>query len=194
MRSCLLILLLLRTLLINAQTTDTIHYRVPGKVPVVRQPKDMDCWITITTMLYSWRDKKTYTVSQVADKLGLPWKQYYKNNIGLPSRAQDSFINVTKLRTEPPANYTLEAYLELLQKHGPLWITTGDGWVSAHARLLIGMEGRKGDYANTSFIFIDPFEGKVVAQKGTSFFAEFEEEAKEFVKRKLEFRLQIIHF
>lgn len=194
MRAYLVILLLLIFSVSDAQSGDSICYKVPGKIPVLKQPKEMDCWITVTAMLFSWRDQKTYTPKQVADKLGSPWNQYYRNNTGLPRKAQDSFIVITGLRTEPPANYTLEAYLELLQEHGPLWITTGDGWITAHARLLIGMEGHKGDYVNTRFVFIDPLEGEIITQKGEIFFKEFEEEAREYIKRNLEFRIQILHF
>ena len=82
----------------------------------------------------------------------------------------------------------------MLQQHGPIWIITGDGWLSAHARLLIGIKGLKNDYVHSEFIFVDPADGQIIHQKASKFFTDFEEEAREFLKRNLEFRIQIYHF
>jgi len=123
-----------------AQSPKRINCKISGTIPVLKQPKAMDCWITVTTMMLSWKEGRTYTVNQVAKRMGDPWGIYYMTNAGLSEKDQANFIRRVGLKEEPPANYTLEAYLDFIEKYGPIWITTGDGF-SAHARLLIGIEG-----------------------------------------------------
>lgn len=126
-------------------------------------------------MMLSWRDKKSYTIEEVASKLGSPWKQYFENNTGLNERDQESFTKIIGFSSLPPANHLMVVYLDLLKKHGPVWITTGDGF-SAHARVLIAVEG-DGDYSTTQFVFIDPLKGQVERQDALSFMKEYEREA-----------------
>lgn len=168
------------------------EYQVPGQVPLLQQPKDMDCWITVTTMLWSWRDQKAYTIDAVAKKLGKPWSKYYTANSGLNFNEQKPFIKAAGFTSEPPANYMLEGYLDFLKQYGPLWITTGNGFV-AHARLLTGIEG-DGSYEKSTFIFINPSNGKIERQNALEFVLEFEEEAIIANEENWEqFRIQIIH-
>ena len=192
----LLCLLLLPVAILRAQ--DSSCYSLEGHIPILSQPKSMDCWITVITMMVSWRDAKTYTIEAVAAKLGDPWKLYYDTNTGLPFNDQEKLIRELSLKGEPPANYITKAYLELLKAHGPLWITTGDGF-SAHARLLIGIETdttkkTKGD----TFIFIDPklSTGKPVRLNSLQFFSQFEEEMRELNRENYKgpLRIQIYHF
>jgi hypothetical protein len=158
------------------QSSDTINYSVPGDIPIIRQPKEMDCWITVTTMLLSWKNQKRYTVKSVVDSLCVPWKIYFETNTGLPGKDQEAFIKKIGLKAEPPANYLLIAYLEFLRKYGPLWITTGDGFV-AHARILVGIQG-SGDYEKTEFTFINPQQATLEKMSALKFMNMFEEEAK----------------
>lgn len=189
MKTCLLIIFLPAVVF---SQKDTI-YMVPEKVPIIQQPKKMDCWITVTTMMLSWKDGKTYSIEDVITKLGEPWNGYYRNNTGLTFEEQDDFIGKVGMVGEPPANYLLKAYLDFLKKHGPLWITTGDGF-NAHARLLIGIEG-DGSYNHSDFVFINPDPGKVERQNALDFVKEFEAEAyaaNEYNWERL--RIQIYHF
>ena len=185
-------LLILITCLLTAQQ-DHINFRVPGEVYAMKQPKDLDCWITETTMMLYWKVGQELEIDTVASKLGEPWHSLYLTNGGLHFDQQDQYINLIGLRSEPPANYILEAYLDMMKSYGPLWITTGNGF-SSHARLLIGIEG-DGSYEQTEFIFIDPIKGKEVHQNALKFMHEFEKEA--FVANEDVFeiyRLQFHHF
>jgi hypothetical protein len=85
--------------------------------------------------------------------------------------------------------------VDLLEDYGPIWITTGDG-IGAHARILIGVKGT-GQYDDTTrFILIDPLTGLRVDKGATSFFKEFEEEARVANEERWseDFRIQIYHF
>jgi hypothetical protein len=115
-------------------------------------------------------------------------------NTGLPPDQQDDFLAYLGLVTEPPANYTIRAYLDMLESHGPLWITTGDGISYAHARVLVAVAG-DGSYEKTYFKLIDPASGKYIVQDALQFSLEFEREARVVVAKGLpEFRIQILHW
>lgn len=178
---------------VYAQPKDTLNYHVPGVIPVLKQKDDMACWITVATMMISWKDSACYTVDQVADKLGEPWKLYYDTNTGLPADEQDKFTQKIGLRAEPPANYMLEAYTDFLKAYGPLWIITGDE-LEAHARLITGIEG-DGSYDRSTFTIIDPLKGKSEKQNVMAFMHEFEEEARIANRDNWDnLRIQIYHF
>lgn len=153
-----------------ARAQDTGGFVLRGRIPVLSQPKSMDCWITVVAMMLSWKDGKSYSVAETADKLGDPWKFYFETNTGLPFEDQTKFIRLLQLHGEPPANYISRAYLDFLKAYGPLWITTGDGF-SAHARLLIGIEEQdSGGRKEEMYIFIDPrlTTGKPIRVKAKS--------------------------
>lgn len=170
-----------------------IEYEVKGNLPLIKQPKALDCWITVTTIMTSWRENKTYSIDEMISNIGDPWKLYYEANTGLSFEDQEEFISQMGMVGEPPANYMLEAYLDFLKAYGPLWITTGDGF-SAHARILIGIFG-DGTYENSEFLFINPATGKKEKQNALNFVREFEEEA--YIANEENWdrlRIQIYHF
>ncbi|MEM6737711.1 MAG: papain-like cysteine protease family protein [Bacteroidota bacterium] len=170
-----------------------IIYKVPGNIPTIKQPKSYDCWVTVTTMMLSWKRDTFLTIDAVAKELGDPWDNYYRRNKGLSFDEQDDFIEQIGMRGEPPANYLIEAYIDFMRKYGPLWITTGDGF-SAHARLLIAVYG-DGSYEQSDFQFIDPATGKIESQNALEFVQEFEREAIVANRDNWEnLRIQIYHF
>jgi len=168
-------------------------YHIPGKMQAIKQPKSMDCWITVMTMMINWRDSSSYSVEDIAKRLGSPWDIYYMTNAGLPESDQKKFMLRTGLHAEPPANYLLSAYRDLLEKNGPLWVVTGT-ILGAHARLLIGIDG-SGNYDSTDLIFIDPMSGTTVKENAKKFLDKFETEAKLANEEDWEnLRVQIYHF
>ncbi|WP_430405231.1 papain-like cysteine protease family protein [Fluviicola sp.] len=188
-----LLLFFCSSLNLSSIAQDSIVYEVQGAIPKLKQEKSMDCWITVTTMMFSWKEDTIYSVKEFSNCIGFPWIDYYENNTGLTFEEQDNFISQIGMKSEPPANYTLEAYIDLLKLYGPLWITTGDGF-SAHARLLYSITG-DGSYDKSRFTFIDPASGKIVSQSAMDFFKEFEEEAIIANEESWErLRIQIYHF
>ena len=105
------------------------------------------------------------------------------------------------MSTLPPANYTIDAWVEMLTTHGPLWIVTGDG-ISSHARLLVGLYGNvKGEgiaaYEESVFEFIDPLTGTFEYESGLDFSLNFEQEARWLIDGKfddIELRHQVLFF
>lgn len=194
---------------ITIDQPENYYASVTGKIYPLKQPNTNDCWATVTTMLYSWRDQKNYKVKDLFKSIGEPWYTLYAKSLGLTSNEKDNFIKEVRFRKENPANYTLLGYKEMLSNYGPLWITTyldlpgnvKDITFVAHARLLIAIKGPS-DYFNTVFVFIDPISGKVKDQNAIDFYKDFEKEARKFTLdsadrerfRNIPFRFQIIHW
>ena len=163
------------------------RYVIPDEFRVVRhdvrplrQMGTMDCWVTVFTMIASWRDNTNYRVAEVIAALGSEYLTYWRENSGLPGGKERKFAEHTGMMIEPPKNYTLTFYIKLLQEYGPLWIITGDG-ISAHAKLLVGIFGPTFDeslssYQSTQFEFIDPATGLFTYLSALEFTAEFERE------------------
>lgn len=170
-------------------------------VQPLRQPSPMSCWATVYAMMKSWKEQKPISVTEAVSQLGAPWDDYYLSEKGLPGGEEKAFVKAIKMRSEPPANYGIEAYVEMLRERGPLWIITGDG-ISSHARLLIGIYGDWkavgiDAYKKTVFEFIDPLTGTHRYESGLEFSENFEKEARFLVERKLDdvrFRDQILTF
>jgi hypothetical protein len=168
-------------------------YAVKENIPHIRQPKSMDCWITVLTMMISWRDHKVYSLQEAADIIGPPYSDYYRHDLGLPLGMEKELTHRAGLKSEPPAEYTIEAYAEFLQKYGPIWISTGNG-ISSHARLLTEVWGN-GDYNTSKFIFIDPATGRNDTLAAIPFYKQYDAEAYVANEDKWsELRIQIFHF
>lgn len=169
---------------------------VKGHVPILKQPKKMDCWITVTTMLLSWKDDYEYTLHEVVEKIGEPWSDYFEKNKGLSRTMQNEFIKKIGMIGEPPANYMLDAYIDFIDRFGPLWITTTteNDRISTHAKILISIEGDR-SYKNSTLVFIDPEVGNIVRQNALDFVLEFEEEARIYnINGWGDLMIQIYHF
>jgi hypothetical protein len=165
-------------------------------IPLLKQSSDMSCWATVYTMMKSWRDGRELSVNNVVTDLGEPWKSYYLKDIGLPPEKIKDFAETVYMETKPPANYTLEAYVEMLQK-SPLWIMTGNGFIR-HARLLIGVYGNPNadgikKYEDSTFEFIDPLVGTYSYESGLEFVRSFEKEAIKLDKSE-ELKSQILYW
>lgn len=170
-------------------------------VQPLKQATVNSCWATVYTMMKSWKDKKPWSVTDALKELGPTYVQYFVEDTGLPGGGEQAFVQQTDMIAEPPANYTLHGFTEMMKSSGPLWITLGDG-VSSHALLLVGIYGKayeesRAAYDDTVFEFIDPLTGTYKYLSAMEFMAEFEREAGAIVNSgadNLDLRWQVIHW
>ena len=170
-------------------------------VEPIRQTSPMGCWATVCAMMWSWKTGEPTTPAQAVASLGTPWDDFYLEDAGLPPGQERAFADASGMSTLPPANYTIDAWVEMLTTHGPLWIVTGDG-ISSHARLLVGLYGNvKGEgiaaYEESVFEFIDPLTGTFEYESGLDFSLNFEQEARWLIDGKfddIELRHQVLFF
>lgn len=89
-------------------------------VPPLRQTSAMSCWAAVYAMMKSWKDSSPLSVKGAVATLGEPWHDYYLKDNGLRSGKEKEFVGVVGMGSKPLANYTIDAYVEMLREHGPL--------------------------------------------------------------------------
>lgn len=146
---------------------------------IVKQRQRNDCWFASYIMLKSWKDQTLYDYNDVKQEMG-SWKYQIKRNLGLWVEEQPNFIKDMNLGFYPPANYTYEGFVQLLDKHGPLMICMGASGFN-HARILFKVECGEVK-SKTIFHMINPNKGKIEKWNAYDFFKTFESEAQEIVE------------
>lgn len=105
----------LQTMLKVEEVLNTVD--VPGIVPLLAQPTSMTCWATVTTMMLSWRDGRSYTIEEAMDTIGPTYRTKFDNNSGLTGSEKTPFLATAGLRGEPPMNFSVDALRGLLQEY-----------------------------------------------------------------------------
>jgi len=158
--------------------------KVNYELNIIKQKQKNDCWFACYAILKSWKDKKKYEYDDVKSQIGT-WKQKITRNLGLWVNEQPRFIDEMNLGFYPPANYTYEAFVQMLSEHGPLMICMGKkGKKRArgvnHARILYKIECGT-NKSETIFYLINPRRGNKEKWNAYDFFETFESEAKVIV-------------
>jgi len=181
---------------ISGGKPDTILAAVTGTVPPMKQENDMACWATAATMMMSWKAGKALTVPEVLSNAGDAYLKKFQNKEGLKSSEKPAFIAALNMEGEPPVNYPVDKYLELLKTYGPLWITTdaasATGKFSPHARILTKIVAAGGESDKVNFVFIDPATGIEKTETFQEFISAFEQMVTDNASDNL--YVQIVHF
>ena len=93
---------------------------IAHSVEPIRQTSPMACWATVCAMMWSWKTEEPQTPAQAVASLGSPWDDYYLEDAGLPPGEEQAFADACGMNTLPPANYTIDAWVEMMSTHGPL--------------------------------------------------------------------------
>lgn len=126
--------------------------------PYYPQSTSMSCWAASAAMVVGWRDGRIVTDQEIAD--AVPVIDAYRK--GLWPRERRALADAWDLVAEPPASYTIDAWRDMLQRSGPIYIdmtasTSGQG---GHARVLVGMESDGApDGSDTTMFMHDPWPG-----------------------------------
>jgi hypothetical protein len=133
----------------------------PSVAPQARDTP-MGCWIAGLAMIYNYK----YPVPaksqwQLAQEGGLEFEDYYQS--GLPSDKDGLLLTTYNLASLPPQTYTLEGWLDLLQRFGPLAMTvdaTKPDDRLTHVAVLQGVEWQS-NFSDARFHLIDTANAKV---------------------------------
>jgi hypothetical protein len=139
------------------------YFRVRGAIPRVLQEGGYDCWAAAAAMMLSWRDQVDYTKVEVARLAGPEFVRLLeaKGHGGIEASAKGEFLKRLGLRAEAPQTFTARGLRELLQEHGPLWVTVNQGddnepyFVIPHARVIVAIDG-DGTPEGTFVTYLDP--------------------------------------
>lgn len=126
-------------------------------VPLYAQTSNASCWAAAAAMVVSWRDQVSITDQSIASKV--PVFDAYKR--GLFPNERRPLADAWNLVPEPPASYTVQAWRQMLEASGPIYIDMN--WSpdnGGHARVLIGMtSGGAADGSDTVMYMHDPWPG-----------------------------------
>jgi Papain-like cysteine protease AvrRpt2 len=138
------------------------YYRVRGATPRVLQEGGYDCWAAAAAMMLSWRDQVDYTEAEAARLAGSDFVRLLEaKGHGIEASAKGEFLKRVGLTAEAPKTFTARGLRELLQEHGPLWVTVNQGddndpyFVLPHARVIVAIDG-DGTPEGTFVTYLDP--------------------------------------
>jgi hypothetical protein len=139
------------------------YYRVRGATPRVLQEGGYDCWAAAAAMMLSWRDQVEYTKAEAARLAGPDFVRLLeaKGRGGIEASAKGEFLKRLGLTAEAPQTFTSRGLRELLQEHGPLWVTVNQGdsndpyFILPHARVIVAIDG-DGTPKDTFITYLDP--------------------------------------
>lgn len=176
----------------NTKAIQTPSYNVPLR----QQPSDNTCWATVATMMVSWHDQASYMIDAAMGRAGAEYQSMVKNDQGLLGRDKPAFLAAAGLQSEAPQDYTVEGLAELIQKFGPLWITTDespDENFAIHARIVTSMSG-DGTIDGTILQINDPADGQQHGESFNTFMQKFDRVAFDDLRTHAPMRVQVVHF
>jgi Papain-like cysteine protease AvrRpt2 len=156
----------------------TLDFRVPNLPMPMKQPTNMVCWATVATLMASWRDQQSYTLSGYIDGLGEPWKTKLATNQGLKASEAPQLLATMGMQVETTqANFTAERWEQMLHDFGPLWVTADNNSKpdiqGIHAHILVGIHGPSD--GDPTVDIIDPGVGAEVQMPMSAFVARYEQ-------------------
>ena len=176
----------------RVRSYSAVSYDIPGIFNVLAQPTGNSCWATAFTMLKSWRVQQSMTIEQALATVGREWVEKFKRDDGLSADDKPMFLASAGLVAEPPQNFSVAGWEQLLRQYGPLWVTTdeapGRRW-GIHARIILGIQG-DGTPENTRFKIVDPAGGRRYEEPIAIFIPKFEEE----IRSTGYARIQVVHW
>jgi hypothetical protein len=102
---------------------------------LVPQMTGMSCWAAAAAMIIGWRDQISIDPAEVARGSG-HWEAYAH---GLYPANHRDLAQAWGLAMEPPQDYLIEGFRQLLEDNGPLWV--GVAVPSGHAVVVTGLYG-----------------------------------------------------
>jgi Papain-like cysteine protease AvrRpt2 len=145
---------------------------VPGTITPLQQPSSNGCWATVSAIMYNWKNKTNKTTEDVITAVAPDFAQYISTGLPIDKiEAYNSKIGFKSVSSN--TNFPINAYYDLLQKYGPVWIIDLESSdpKSLHGRVLIGIKGDDSS-PETKLILVDPASG-----------SRYEEALSDFVKK-----------
>jgi hypothetical protein len=144
----------------NAKTSP-VDFEVKPAVSPIKQDSPLVCWAAAAAMLVSWHDQVPKSIETVLGDLGGEWLAAYKSGQALTVPQLHAFGQALGLSEEPRNPVTIDGLLQLLEKHGPLWVIADDSIDNnklVHARIVTALKG-DGTADGTEVTFIDTAPG-----------------------------------
>jgi hypothetical protein len=151
-----------------------MSYQVSGQVDIIAQPTSLVCWATVYTMMRSWEYEQSMTIRDAVAAVDAKYGVMVDNNRAMPPAEFAPFLRAAGMSWEPMANYTIDAWENMLLKYGLLWVGTMNLDSSGrHSRIIRGINN-SGNSATSSFSIIDPAGGRQYVERFPDFLARYE--------------------
>lgn len=173
-----------------------VDVSVDGLVPAIAQPTPSTCWATAAAILYSWKNQTSSEIATILSNAAPQFLPMFQADQALPGNQKGDLLLSFGLTAEPPEDFTVDGWVQLLQNYGPLWVTTNEGTAqnfSVHARILKGISG-DGNPDTTFMDIIDPGDGSEYNESVTDFTNKFDEVAVADMGDGADFRPQVVHY
>ena len=146
------------------------NYSVPGRLYMLSQPTRRTCWATVGTMMIAWKNHQRISIAGAMGLAGQRWADMFADGRGLAAGDHGAFARACGMRYEQLFCYSMDGWLRMLQRHGPLAVVTANPY---HARIIVGMHGT-GDPNHTAFTIIDPGGARKYHPNFSTFTRDFE--------------------
>lgn len=90
-------------------------------VPLIGQLTPMSCWAASIAMILSWARRTSVDPDSIRQIIGYD-AQYARGGITMSDQTPFDAVGMV---LEPPMNYSVAGFTELLRQYGPLWIRRG---------------------------------------------------------------------
>jgi GH24 family phage-related lysozyme (muramidase) len=152
-----------------------VDYAIPGTFEVIAQPTPNTCWAAVFTMMYCWRHHASIEIRNALATIGSAFVDRYDHDVSLDSDSARMLYDTAGLVPLQSFEPSIDGWLTLLKKYGPLYVDVGYNAVGAgtHAVIVTGMAG-DGSPTGTSITYVDPIGGKTVTVAFHVFLAKFE--------------------
>jgi hypothetical protein len=151
-----------------------IDYSIPGAFEIIAQPTPNTCWAAVFTMMYCWKNERSTDIPSALSTVGGSFLDMYKHDTPLDGDIAQSLYAAAGLIPLTGFNPTIDGWLNLLKKYGPLYVDVGyKTGAMTHAIIITGITG-DGTPGGTSIVYIDPVGGSTITMKFQDFLAKFE--------------------
>lgn len=152
-------------------------YTVPGVVAArdqLRLGHSNLCWAYTYAMMMSWKRQQSVDARELVTAVGARWLTNFDNNNLLLWSETTNFYRDAGLRVEPLMSFPIEAWSQMLRRHGPLAVHgLNNSLGGGHVRMLYGVRG-DGDPLTTMMLILDPWHGRDYGESYEKFMAKYE--------------------
>lgn len=150
-----------------------VDYSAPGTFEIIAQPTPNTCWAAAFTMMYCWKNTRSTDIPSALATAGASFLDMYKHDTPLDSTTAQALYEAAGLVPLTAFKPTIEGWLTLLKKYGPLYIDCGyQPGAATHEIIVVGIAG-DGTPGATSIVYVDPAGGSTITAKFPDFLAKF---------------------
>lgn len=135
-----------------------IDYAIPGNLQGIAQPSGGTAWAALYTMMLSWKEGKSVSITDALARAGNPWQDLFTRGETPDTTRLTDFLAQTGLIAEPPASAPSDQLEQKLRDFGPLILARAGQW-QLSGQILSAIQG-DGTPGNTRLTLIDPSNGR----------------------------------